>query len=202
MSSVAFLCSLALTHVGKPPIDDINEASAEARACKQFYDITRDTLVQAYPWRVFRRTLALAAVTNDKAEAWGYAYARPTDALKVWRLMDSLMGDYLPYSDLTRAGGHKYDIEGGVIYCHISPAYLQFGARSLSLDPTRYPPLFQQAFAWHLGHLIAMPLTKDFKLSQFCLNAGVKWQNMAAAADANEVPETTEHASEAIEARG
>lgn len=202
MTSAVSICNLALTHVRKMPIEDINEATAEARACKQYYDITRDTLIQMEPWRAFMRTLALAAVANDRPEAWGYAFARPNDALKVWRLRDSLQIDALPYSEATRGGGHRYDIEGGVIYCDINPAYLVFGARTYGSDPARYSPLFVQTFAWHLASCIANPLTGDAKLAQYCLTMGMRFQSMASTADANEVRETTERSSEAIEARG
>ena len=46
MSSVIAICNLALSNVGKDNISSLDEAGAEARACRQFYDLTRDALLQ------------------------------------------------------------------------------------------------------------------------------------------------------------
>ena len=44
------ICNLALLHLGKQPIADINEASETARRCKLVYNHTRDTVLRDYPW--------------------------------------------------------------------------------------------------------------------------------------------------------
>ncbi|MBB3137819.1 hypothetical protein FHS26_005587 [Rhizobium pisi] len=46
-----------------------------------------------------------------------------------------------------------------MIYCNVSPAYLNFTERLI--DPTKYPPLFVDALSWHLAVRLAMPLTRD-----------------------------------------
>src|SRR6187402_875820 len=83
MSSIVSICNLALSHLGKDNISALSDAGAEARACNQFFEITRDTLLQVYPWRFAGKTASLAEITNDKPGSWAYAYNRPTDCLKI-----------------------------------------------------------------------------------------------------------------------
>jgi len=199
MSSVVFICNLALSNIGKPNITDINEASAEAKACKQFYDHVRDLLLQSYPWTFARKTAPLAGITNSKPRRWRRAYQRPNDCLKVRRVSDETFPDYLPYGGDTVAGGFPYEIEGAEIFCNLSPAFLEYTRKVV--DPTRYPPLFVDAFGWHLAVRLAMPMTRDPKVRADAYQLAVQMQTEAAVADANEVRETSDYPAEAIEAR-
>jgi hypothetical protein len=201
MSSVVFICNLALTNLAKPTIVSIDEASAEAAACKQYYAHVRDVMLQTYPWRFAAKTEALAELTNAKEGRWGYAYQRPSDCLKVRRVSDQALADYLPSDgSLIVAGGYAHAIEGDVIYCDVSPAYLTYTYRLT--DPTKFSPAFTEALGWHLAVRLAMPLTRDPKMRADAYNLAVRMTATAAAADAQEVRETSDSPSEFIEARG
>ncbi len=201
MSSVIFICNLALSNIGKANIASLTEASAEARACNQFYAHTRDTLLQSYPWRWAGKTEAMAEVTNNKSARWDYAYQRPSDCLKIRRVLDQMLQDYVPYEARSvKAGGFDYAVEGSVIYCNLSPAYLDYTARAD--DPTLFPPLFQDALAWHLAVRLAMPLTRDPKIRADAYQLAVQMAGQAATADANEVREVSDYPAEMMEARG
>lgn len=199
MTSIVSICNLALSNVGKENIADLAENSTEAKLCKQFYDHVRDTVLQAYPWRFAGKTAALAEITNTKDKRWLYAYKRPVDCLKILRVNDEAMADYLPYADGAVAGGHPYDVEGTTLFCDLSPAYLAYTERLE--DPTKYPPLFVEALSWHLAVRLAMPLTRDPKVRAEAYQLAMRMQNEAAVNDANEVRETSDHAAEMIEAR-
>lgn len=201
MSSVVFICNLALTNLAKPEISDINEASAEAKACKQFYAHVRDVLLSSHPWRFAGKTEALAEITNTKENRWGYAYQRPADCLKVRRVSDEALADYLPSDgSLIVAGGFAHAIEGQTLFCDVTPAYLTYTYRLE--DPTQFPALFQEALAWHLAVRLAMPLTRDPKIRADAYQLALRTTAAAAASDANEVRETSDTPSEVIEARG
>lgn len=200
MSSVVFICNLALSNLGKENINDLNEASTEARVCRQFYEHTRDMLLQAHVWRWARKTVSLAEVSNAKSKRWAYAYQRPTDCLKIIRVTDQFMADYIPYADTgVKAGGFDYTVEGSVIHTSISPAYLEYTRRVT--DPVLFPPLFVDALAWHLSVRLAMPLTRDPRLRADAYQLATQMTADAAIADANEVRETSDYPSEAHEAR-
>lgn len=200
MSSVVFICNLALSNIGKNNISDLNEASAEAKACKQFYAHTRDMLLQSYPWRWAGRTLAMAEVTNNKPNRWDHAYQRPSDCLKIRRVVDEMLLDYVPYElRAVKAGGFDYAVEGSVIYTNLSPAYLEYTARIE--DPTQFPPLFQDALGWHLAVRLSMPLTRDPKIRADAYQLAARLFDQSAAADANEQRETSDYPAEMMEAR-
>lgn len=200
MSSVISICNLALASIGKPDIQDIDEASAEASACRKFYEQARDTLLQSYPWRFAQTTAALAEVTNTKSNRWGYAYQRPVDCLKALRVTDVYELDYIPSDGLSVvAGGFAYAIEGATVFCSISPAYLVYTQRLD--DPTRYPPLFVEALSWRLAVMLAMPLTRDPKVRADAYQLAVQTMGQAGVSDANEVRQVDDAPSRAIEGR-
>jgi len=200
MSSVISICNLALSNIAKPDIQDIDEDSAEAVACKRFYAHTLDVLLQSYPWRFARTTQALAEVANTRADRWGYAYQRPTDCLKVLRVSDVYDLAYMQSDGLSViAGGYAYDIEGDTVYCGLTPAYLVYTQRLT--DPTKFPPLFIEALAWHLAVRLAMPLTRDPKVRADAYQLAVQTFGQAGVADANEVREVEDAPSRAIEGR-
>lgn len=201
MSSVVFICNLALTNLAKPTIVSIDEESAEAAACKQYYAHVRDVMLQTYPWRFAAKTDALAEITNAKEVRWGYAYQRPSDCLKVRRVSDENLADYLASDGaLVVAGGYAHEIEGQTIFCDVSPAYLLYTQRLT--DPTKFSPAFIEALGWHLAVRLAMPLTRDPKIRADAFNLAVRMTATAAASDAGEVRETSDSPSEVIEARG
>ena len=188
MTSIVSICNLALSNIGKDNIQALSDAGAEARACRQFFDHTRDLLLQAYPWRFAGKTQSLAEVPNDKPGAWKYAYRKPTDCLKIREVRPE-------YSELdvdissakTDDYGIKHDIEGDTIYCDISPAFLRYTYRLT--DPTKFSPLFVEALGWHLAVRLAMPLTRDPKVRSDAFQIANGQQASAQMADANEVRE-------------
>jgi hypothetical protein len=177
MTSVVGICNIALSHVGKTTISDINEESEEARQCKLHYALTRDTMLQAYPWLFARKMQVLAEVTNTWGERWQHTFTRPSDCLKPIRIV--------PEIDIADDNnGIAYSVGEGLIYCDISPAKLEFTMRFE--DPTRFPPLFQDALSWALATKIAMPLTKDQGVRKDAYQIAGQTLGAAQMADANE----------------
>lgn len=201
MASVVEICNLALGNIGKDDIANIDEASPEAKACKKFYSITVETMIQAYPWRWAKSTAALAEVSvNTKENKWLHAYQRPNNCMKVIQVVDESLADYMPSGDGIVAGGHAYEIEGQTIYCDLSPAYLVFTSKVT--DPTLFPPAFVDAVAAALAARLAMPITRDLKIRNDAVALARSTMNSAQEFDANEVRETHDHPSDRIEARG
>lgn len=199
MTSVISICNMALANVGKPDINDLSEASAEAKACNKYYEIVRDLLLQSYPWNFAGKTASLASLTNDKPGAWGYAYRRPTDCLKVrWIRREYSLDDTAPQT-LQQEIMNPYEIEGTMIYCNLSPAFLRYTFRLT--DPTRFSPLFTEALGWHLAVRLAMPLTRDPKVRADAYQLATQAAATAAAHDANEERNTSDFDSELVEAR-
>lgn len=200
MTSVVSICNLALSNLGKDNIQALSDAGAEARACRQFYEQTRDALLQVYPWRFAGKTQALAEVANAEAGKWGYAYSRPNDCLKVRWIRPAYAVDDPCAQTLQQEVSNPFDIEGETLFCNLSPAFLRYTTRVA--DPTKFPPLFVEALAWHLAVRFAMPLTRDLKQRNDAYQLAMQTRGTAEAADANEVRETSDHSSELVEVRG
>ena len=198
MSSVIAICNLALSNVGKDNINSIDEAGAEARACRQFYVHTRDLLLQGYPWGFAGKTQSLAATENLKLGKWAYAYQRPTDCLKVRSLRAAYSeADMIDPANTDSSAWHE--IEGSLLYTNISPAYLRY--TFTVTDPSRFPPMFQEALAWHLSVRLAMPLTRDPKVRADAYQMAAMTTAQAQMLDANEERHTSDIVSELVEVR-
>lgn len=199
MASIVSICNIALSNLGKDNINALSESSAEARACNQFYEHVRDTLLQGYPWRFAGKTQSLAQVANDKLGAWRFAYNRPTDCLKArWVRPQYSTIDPTPQT-LAEEIATPYDIDGQTVYCDLSPAFLRYTFRLT--DPTKYSPLFIEALSWHLAVRLAMPLTRDPKIRADAFQLAMQTQGVAEVADANEVRENSDHDSEFVTGR-
>jgi len=177
MTSVVSLCNIALGHIGKPTISDLMEASEEARQCNLHYALTRDTMLQGYPWLFAKKTIVLAQVTNVWEERWGYSYTRPSDCLKVRRIVPEIDRDEETHPI-------AYSVGEGLIFCDSSPAKLEYTKRFE--DAAKFPPLFQEALTWALASKVCMPLTKDQSLRKDCYQLSGQSLGAAQMADANE----------------
>lgn len=200
MTSVVSICNLALSNLGKDNINALSDAGAEARACRQFYEQTRDALLQVYPWRFAGKTQSLAEIANTEAGKWRYAYSRPNDCLKVRWIRPAYAVDDPCVQTHQEEIGNPYDMEGEAIFCNLSPAFLRYTVRLT--DPTKYSPLFVETLSWHLATRLAMPLTRDLKQRNDAYQLSMQTRSTAEVADANEVRETSDHDSELVEVRG
>lgn len=192
MSSVVYICNLALSHIRAGSITSLDEASAEARACKLHYDQARRVLLSSHAWMWARKREAMASLTNTREAAWAYAYRRPSDCLKFLGVQD----DYLAKSDPNPT---LHEIEGTTIYSHLTPGIAVYVADES--DPTRFPPLFIDALAAALAARLATPLTGDRSIKADALQLAQQAFNVAAAADANEDTDRPDYVPEPIEAR-
>lgn len=198
MSSVIAICNLALSNVAKENINSIDEAGAEARACRQFYAHTRDLLLQGYPWSFAGKTQSLAATVNAKEGKWAYAYQMPTDCLMV-RSVRSAYSEVDMIDPANTDSSAWHEIEGGLIYTNISPAFLRY-TWALT-DPARFPPMFQEALAWHLSVRLAMPLTRDPKVRADAYQMAAMATAQAQMLDANQERHTSDVPSELVGVR-
>lgn len=192
MTSVNEICNLALSNIGKPAIASFDEASEEARQCRLHYAITRDTVLQSYPWRFARKMQSLAEAPNTWEERWRHAYTRPVDCLKPIRI--------IPCVDIADdIHDVPFNVGHGFIFCDLSPARLEYTSRFE--DPTYFPPLFQDALAWALATRMAMPLTRDQSIRKDSFQMASQTVSAAQFADADEEINSYDFPSSLIEAR-
>lgn len=177
MASVVEICNLALSSIGKSvPISALDEASEEARQCSVHYGQARDWLLQQYPYVFARKVQALAALTNDWSERWGYRYSKPNDCLKIIRIV--------PETDDPYNLAVPYGLRAQSIYADIDTATLEYTLRQE--DPSKFPSQFVDALAWALAARLAFPLTRDRQLRADAAQMAQQMRLSAEAADGND----------------
>jgi hypothetical protein len=176
MNSDVEICNMALTLIGKPPINAFTEARAEAAACAALYDPLRRQLLQRSAWTFAKRREALAEVANDFAYRWRFAYARPADALTILRVMSP---------DLARRHDPAippFEVREQRVYTHQPEALCEYIFDLTNV--TYFSPLFADALAHALAERLARNLTRSAKLSQEMKDAAREAFSLAVSADA------------------
>lgn len=113
------ICNLALARIGiLQAIDDLDEASNEARACSLVFDACLDDLLTAHDWPFLsNRTAALGLVEEEPDDTWAYSYRLPSDCLVAGSLGEGI------------AFQLSSDEVGGLILANLNPATLTYRAR-------------------------------------------------------------------------
>lgn len=151
------ICNMALALVGKPPINVMSEASAEARQCRIHYPQARRALLQSSGWTFAKRRAPLAQLTdNDFPERWHFAYARPEDALSILRV-------YGPFAPLHGGPRPEFEVRENRVYANHPEIKAEYIFDQT--DAGRFSPLFVDALAAELAARLARPLTRSAQLS-------------------------------------
>ncbi len=216
MASEIDICNIALSHLGDAATVasiDPPEGSAQAEHCARFYPMARDALLEAHPWAFATRRVLLAELVNNWPQ-WQYAYARPTDCLKVLAVLSKdAPDDYQttpvwPYPEAQPAPGAMYaaqipqpytceinDQGAQVIYTNQEDAMMRYIARIT--DTTRYSYNFTMALTWALASMLAGPIIKGAEgraEAQRCSQFAEQWLLRAKALDAQQQQANPVHA--------
>ena len=153
------ICNMALGHlgVGREIADFVTDKTAEASACRRFYDLALECVLQDYPWPFAIKQIAMDLVTAEPAdsnEEWGYSYRYPADAVLIRRILSGGRND----NRQTRASWKKIqDASGLLIWTDESDAWCEYVSRETTT--TYYTPSFVRALSHRLASDIAPFLT-------------------------------------------
>lgn len=197
------------------PADRINspdDGSLEAETCNLHYQPALEMLLEDHDWDFATRRIALASLTNDRTDEWGYAYALPSDMARpryVLPYSAALSGEvYIETglgSGLTSIistptkywmgrfgsydGAVDYRISNGKLYSGVTGAVLEYVTNQPS--EATFPARFTRALQFELASRIVMPLTKNTKRQGELVKFAEVHRERAKAADMNRDPETT-----------
>lgn len=158
MATAIDICNLALSHIGKPSINDFGEATAEAREANRHYGPSRRSLLQSSDWTFARKRVALAKLAPDFEERWRYTYAQPQAMLQARRIVRPR------FDPRTDPRPVPFEIRGGKVYTDIDSAHLEF---TQDLETTgMFPSLFSDALAALLAFRFARALTRSTNLTR------------------------------------
>lgn len=163
------LKNMALAELPADRIETENESSLSAETVNEHYQPALQLLLEDHDWDFSIRRVTLAAITNDRAHEWTYAYDLPTDMAaprKVLPFGASDVASSVPgYSVVGQLRGFEsivpFIISGGTIYSNREVAILEY-VTAAPLEAT-FPAKFARALATELACRIVMPLKKDSK---------------------------------------
>lgn len=200
MSSIVQVCNLALGRIGISEfIEDIEDRTTRAIACKQYLDGCRQSVLSDFPWNFATKAVQLAAVDVD-VPGWSAAYRYPSDCLSL-RSITTAAGDRFqppPFwggADGERAvmieGRARFRVlsdpvipDARVILADIEDAWAWYTADIVS--PSTWPRLFVEALAWKLAAELAGALRVSAQLRQYAEQTYLWQLSQAQAASLNE----------------
>lgn len=151
--------NLALRSIGHNPIEDAAEETENARKCREFWPIVRDTMLEGFDWDFARRYGVLTQI-NDDAEldhGWTFAYEWPeNEALKIRGIVDPIVSnvDPVPFEVALRQASNDRKI-----LTDMSDAYAKWTARVTEVS--RYPGSFIDAAQVNLQARIIASISKS-----------------------------------------
>lgn len=184
MASDIDIANLALARLGDtanvpslvPP-----DGSAQAAHCARFYPFARNTLLELHEWG-FATRRAVLALTGENVGDWAYAYALPSDALRVIDILPQSAGE---------GSAQDYSIEANadsrLILTDQEGAVVRYVG--LVTDATRFSPLFVEALSWLLASHLAGPLIKGDAgagMAKSCYQTAMMLVAQARASDAGQ----------------
>lgn len=206
MASVIDICNLALGRIGQQAnVSSIvpSDGSAAADFCASWYPIARDAMLEMHSWGFATRRANLALLDGAAPNGWMFAYAVPTDAIKVidvklptvnpggefntdlWWRNRAPEFSVLNLVDNQNQQFVVESLDDGTmaIYTNVQDAIAIYTARVT--DTTKFPPLFVNALAWLLASYLAGPITKDATIIRSTYESFTVEGGKAMASDSN-----------------
>lgn len=156
MASKTDICNLALSHLGisKEIANVTTEQSAEAKACRRFYDVARQAVLKDYSWPFASKYFVLNLIEENPNDEWDFLYRYPNDCLLIRRILSGVRDD-------TEASKINYKIaqdnSGQVIYTDKENAEIEYTIDTTNEDI--FPSDFVLALSFRLAAYMAPRLT-------------------------------------------
>lgn len=162
------MCNDALSRIGiSTQIADVAvDLTTEASAVRLLYNEAIQETLRDFPWPFATRYAQLTRVGTTRPNSdWLYSYRQPSDCILERRIVisrtDVANPDAIPFqlSSDYDPDGVPDPTGGGLIFCNLSPAVLEYTARP-KCPHTRSEPLFRDAATWRLAGKLAPSLTR------------------------------------------
>lgn len=210
MPSKTDIANMAISHlgIGKEIADIDTEKSAEAAACRRYYDVARDRTLRAFNWPFARQFATLSLVQDNTTQAqpttsylpeWNFYYAMPSGCLRLHRILSGQRNDSansrVPFLIVQAGSGFQ-------IYSDQVNAQAEITAQIT--DSNLYPADFMMAFSYLLAAYIAPRITggDNFQIGKMALQQFYDELSRAQADALNEEQTDFPVESEFIRARG
>jgi len=191
MASVISMCNSALNLLGASTISALTDDSKNARICNQRYEPIRNRVFRSHAWNCLHKRVQLAQNSTAPVIEYSYAYALPSDCLRVLKIHNGTTDSI--------ASALDYKLEGRNIVSDEGTIYLFYIA--LDTDPNNYDVYLQESIAAMLAADIAYAITNNATLAKNYLTNADERLREARFIDATENSLGTIEANEFIDAR-
>ena len=155
MASTVDICNSALNLLGASTISALTDDSKNARLCNQRYEPVRNRVFRAHAWNCLHKRVQLAQNSTAPVVEYSYAYALPSDCLRVLKIhtgsTDSIKSEV------------DYKLEGRNIVTNEGTVYLVYIA--LITDPNEYDTYLQESISHQLAADLAYAITNNATLA-------------------------------------
>ena len=164
MSSKMQIWNMAISHLGiSKEIASETEQTAEAKACRRFYETTLKNVLKDHSWPFASKIATLNLISSNPNTEWAYSYRYPTDCLFFRRILSGNRND-TPATKVPYAVSQ--DSSATVIFTDATNAVAEY-TRNVT-DESFFSSDFETAVSYRLAYYIAPRLTAGdpFNLGQ------------------------------------
>lgn len=157
------VCNLALQYVGSSQeLNTLDEARAEARACKRFYSRVRDACLERFIWRFATVRADLALLANAARSGWTYTYQLPANCITPQFIVPPGFSGELLSSEEEKI---PFDVEADQVLGVVTSKVLLSNLENAELVYTAecpnvalWSPLFVDLVAWEIAVKLCLTL--------------------------------------------
>ena len=155
MASAVDIANSALNLLGASTISALTDDSKNARLCNQRYEPVRNRVFRSHAWNCLHKRVQLAQNSTAPVVEYSYAYALPSDCLRVLKVhngsTDSIKSDI------------DYKLEGRNIVTNEGTVYIIYIA--IDTDPNNYDTYLQESISHQLAADLAYAVTNNATLA-------------------------------------
>ena len=156
MASVVDICNSALNLLGASTISALTDDNKNARLCNQSYEPIRNRVFRSHAWNCLHKRVQLAQNSTAPVVEYTYAYALPSDCLRVLKIHNGTTDSI--------ASALDYKLEGRNIVTDEGTIYLIYIA--LDTDPNNYDAYLQESISHMLASDLAYAITNNATLAK------------------------------------
>ncbi len=155
------ICNMALSHIAMASITSIDASNPRAIECKKAWTIALKDTLSKHKWPFAKVVETLTLLANYTPLDWEYAYAYPSNCVRLWRVYNDATVDKTISDNFTE----EYDKVNAqrVIATDVEDAYGEY--TYYVTDPAIFDHAFVVAFSHRMAAEIAMALTGNAELA-------------------------------------
>jgi len=191
MASAVDIANSALNLLGASTISAFTDDSKNARLINQRYEPVRNRVFRSHAWNCLHKRVQLAQNSTAPVIEYTYAYALPSDCLRVLKVHNGTTDSI--------ASAIDYKLEGRNIVTDEGTIYLIYIA--LDTNPNNYDTYLQESISHQLAADLAYAVTNNATLAEKYMTRADERLREARFIDATENSLGTIESSEFTDAR-